>query len=909
MSVPSSNPSTADVIAVTTTTTSQSTTSPSSLSSSPPFKQSVEISASSSSSDFSYRMPPPALPCDGGCSCLCARNISYSINTSSPFCLFPTNSSAATLFRRKCNIVRCCETQELQQHSKQQLPHHVATPSSAVRRRLCGCSHQHNILSDVDVIVRPGQLVAIMGPSGSGKTTLLNAISGRLPIGESGDVSCCCFGCFSTTQRLLGNVCPTTTTTSKKTSAAKATGHIYLEGNKCTTRQLQSACSYVMQNDHLVDILTVEETLTMRAALRHPQKNKNERKQLVEDVMRQLDIDSLRNFKVGGGNENSRRDGLSGGEVRRVSIAVAVIDKHQLLVLDEPTTGLDSSLAYDVTVMLSKLAKGGEDPGGGYERQRRCRSGGMGIVMSVHQPSSRMMDMFDWLLLLHDNGRVAYQGRPSGVLSHFSSLGYLCPKQINTADFVMDLLGGDRAVRRAQQHQGTVTDEKQHTGRLVVDSAGLKGARPIRGGVVVITNDGGDCCINDNDVVGERVLFSEQETQLLPGAFRESDLATKLNDLLEIHSGGGRGKQQHTSTTATTCVPKDGEIPAGREAVCCCSDVEAEGLTQSGDVVAAAGTGGLGVSNSCSIRSRLSRWLNEFRWLCWRSSMQWWRQPVSRFSSEILVQLLLGLVVGASWFHMRGGEGRTGDLVGLFFTGGISGTKGEVLKQTSDVKDSVGLIFFISLLLSFLSFSTMITTTADRMLFNREVISGHLYSPSSFFVGKCLAETIPQHLPVCFFIIPLYFMSGLSMISQRQFIIFFLICHLTMFAAQSYAYFLAAALPSIRMVFLVAPLSLVLMTLFCGFLVNLEAMPSWVRWVQWVSFLKYSFSSMLLNQMPPSDTWGVMKASEWLTAMGLPPGQQDIYTHVGLLFAWGWIVRFAAFVALKCCNRSKGLEV
>eukprot|EP00922_Rhytidocystis_sp_ex-Travisia-forbesii_P056734 GHVS01083925.1.p1 GENE.GHVS01083925.1~~GHVS01083925.1.p1 ORF type:complete len:905 (+),score=140.48 GHVS01083925.1:263-2977(+) len=904
MSVPSCNPSTADVIAVTTTTTPQSTTSPSSSFSSfsPPFKHSTEICSSSSASDLSYNIPRNGIQGGGGgSSCLCARNISYSLNiSSSPFCLFP---NTIPLFRRRDHI-RCYDTKELQDSSKPQLPHNVPISSSALRRRRLGSSHHFDILQNVDVLVRPGQLVAIMGPSGSGKTTLLNAISGRLPIEASGgNVSCCCY-CLSTKRCPL----PPTTTTCTTTTTSKATGHIYLGGIKCTTRTLQNSCGYVMQNDHLVQALTVEETLTMRAALRHPHQNKNERKQLVDDVMRQLDIDSLRDIKIGGGNENSRRDGLSGGEVRRVSIAVAVIDKHKLLVLDEPTTGLDSSLAYDVTVMLNKLAKGADNNGGGWyegRQQRCCYSRSMGIVMSVHQPSSRMMDMFDWLLLLHDDGRVAYQGLPSCVLSHFSSLGYLCPKQINTADFVMDLLGGDRATRRAQQHKASLTDGRQLAGRLVVESVGsLK--KPTRDGVVI--TDGGDCCIID-DVVGERVLFSEQETQLLPGAFRESDLATELNDLLEIHSGGGRGKQQHTSTTATTCVPKDGEIPAGREAVCCCSDVEAEGLTQSGDVVAAAGTGGLGVSNSCSIRSRLSRWLNEFRWLCWRSSMQWWRQPVSRFSSEILVQLLLGLVVGASWFHMRGGEGRTGDLVGLFFTGGISGTKGEVLKQTSDVKDSVGLIFFISLLLSFLSFSTMVTTTDDRMLFNREVVSGHLYSPSSFFFGKCIAEIIPQHLPVCFFIIPLYFMSGMSMMSQRQFIIFLLICHLTMFAAQSYAYFLAAALPGIRVVFLVAPLSLVLMTLFCGFLVNLEAMPHWVRWVQWLSFLKYSFSSMLLNQMPPSDTWGVMKASEWLTAMGLPPGQQNIYTHLGLLFAWGWIVRFAAFSALKWCNRSKGLEV
>ncbi|CAK9155472.1 unnamed protein product [Ilex paraguariensis] len=116
--------------------------------------------------------------------------------------------------------------------------------------------------------------------------------------------------------------------------------------------------------------------------------------------------------------------GVSGGERKRVSIAHEMLINPSLLILDEPTSGLDSTTAYRLFSTLGTVAEKGKT-----------------VVTSVHQPSSRVYQMFDLVLVLSE-GRCLYFGKGSEAMSYFESVGFSPSFPMNPADFLLDLANG-----------------------------------------------------------------------------------------------------------------------------------------------------------------------------------------------------------------------------------------------------------------------------------------------------------------------------------------------------------------------------------------------------------------------------------------------------------------------------------
>ncbi|GFQ05348.1 ABC transporter g family member 9 [Phtheirospermum japonicum] len=190
-------------------------------------------------------------------------------------------------------------------------------------------------------------MVAMLGPSGSGKTTLLTALGGRLG-GGSG-----------------------------------LSGSITYNG-KPFSNAMKRNTGFVTQDDILYPHLTVAETLVYAALLRLPSTSltNDEKVQHAEAVMTQLGLSRCRDNIVGGGPFTR---GVSGGERKRVSIGQEMLINPSLLFLDEPTSGLDSTNALKLVSTLQELA---------------AADGGRTIVMTIHQPSSRLFYMFHKILLL-----------------------------------------------------------------------------------------------------------------------------------------------------------------------------------------------------------------------------------------------------------------------------------------------------------------------------------------------------------------------------------------------------------------------------------------------------------------------------------------------------------------------------
>ncbi|XP_072265876.1 ATP-binding cassette sub-family G member 5 [Pyxicephalus adspersus] len=241
------------------------------------------------------------------------------------------------------------------------------------------------ILRNVSFYMESGQIMAILGNSGSGKTTLLDAISGR--IGSKGT--------------LLGDV--------------------YVNGSQLKKEQFQDCFSYVLQHDSLLSYLTIRETLTYTALLALQKHSKDAIKKKVDSVMAELSLTHSADTVIGGRVFN----GISSGERRRVSIAAQLIQDPKIILLDEPTTGLDAMTANHIVLLLSELA-----------RKDRI------VIISIHQPRSELFRIFDKIAIM-SCGELVFCGNPQEMITFFDDCGYECPEHSNPFDFFVDLTSVD----------------------------------------------------------------------------------------------------------------------------------------------------------------------------------------------------------------------------------------------------------------------------------------------------------------------------------------------------------------------------------------------------------------------------------------------------------------------------------
>ncbi|XP_063235826.1 ATP-binding cassette sub-family G member 1-like [Bacillus rossius redtenbacheri] len=238
------------------------------------------------------------------------------------------------------------------------------------------------ILTGLSGEFRAGELTAIMGPSGAGKSSLLNILAGFKQRGAGGQVL------YNGEARRLGN-----------------------------SERFSALTCYIMQDDHLRSVFTARESMNMASSLKlgcgvSPAR----RQEQVEELLEMLGLTECR---------NTRCSRLSGGQRKRLSIALELINNPPVIFLDEPTTGLDSSSCSQCVSLLKLLAREGRT-----------------IVCTIHQPSALIFEMFDHLYTLA-RGRCFYQGDVAGLLPFLGQFGLHCPPYHNPADYLMDVATGD----------------------------------------------------------------------------------------------------------------------------------------------------------------------------------------------------------------------------------------------------------------------------------------------------------------------------------------------------------------------------------------------------------------------------------------------------------------------------------
>jgi len=200
--------------------------------------------------------------------------------------------------------------------------------------------------------------------------------------------------------------------------------------------------AYVEQEDCLYALSTVMETMDFAARLRLSRKiSAEERCARIDEVLRQLGLAHVKDTSVGGSSFNGALRGLSGGERKRLSIAVELVHSPRVLFLDEPTTGLDSYQALNVMQKLQAMAQEGRT-----------------VVVSIHQPRSSIFSLFTGVYVL-SQGSPVYAGSAEAATDYFAALGHPLPPRFNPADFMIDLVSVDQRDPEAQKQ----TEERIRT--------------------------------------------------------------------------------------------------------------------------------------------------------------------------------------------------------------------------------------------------------------------------------------------------------------------------------------------------------------------------------------------------------------------------------------------------------------
>lgn len=214
-----------------------------------------------------------------------------------------------------------------------------------------------------------------------------------------------------------------------------------------TVKQLKRKIAYITQSDSFFGHLTVRDQLTYTALLRLPQTLSTAEKHA--EVHRILTLFRLHKCA----DTQIRR--VSGGEKKRVNIGTELLTDPLLVLLDEPTTGLDSTSANALLRMLVGLASNSQKT----------------IVTSLHQPSSAMYQLFDSVLWLAD-ACVVYHGTPMDSITYLADCGYECPRGYNAADHWMDLLVEDTALHGGTLHKNETTTKVNDEERMSSEENG-----------------------------------------------------------------------------------------------------------------------------------------------------------------------------------------------------------------------------------------------------------------------------------------------------------------------------------------------------------------------------------------------------------------------------------------------------
>ena len=266
--------------------------------------------------------------------------------------------------------------------------------------------HSDNGMHDLSFTLRSGELLAIMGGSGTGKSTLLSILNGTLQPQQ---------------------------------------GTITINGHPIAEPAARNLIGFVPQDDLLIEELTVYDNLWFTARLCFEGMTDDELHRRVIKTLKDLGLDAAKDLKVG----SPINKFISGGQRKRLNIALELIREPAVLFLDEPTSGLSSADTEKVINLLKEQTFKGKL-----------------IVVNIHQPSSDVYKLFDRLWLLDRGGYPVFDGNPIDAITYFKEAAdyadadtSACPTCGNVnPEIVLNIID-----EKALTNSGQISDERKTT--------------------------------------------------------------------------------------------------------------------------------------------------------------------------------------------------------------------------------------------------------------------------------------------------------------------------------------------------------------------------------------------------------------------------------------------------------------
>jgi len=230
-----------------------------------------------------------------------------------------------------------------------------------VRDVTCRFRNNDIALDGLSFTVQRGEMVCVMGASGCGKSTLMRMLSGQFPPSH---------------------------------------GELLFNGRSlyANYETLRRYVTYVPQYDAFDEQLTIEENLDFAAAIRTPHLSRRERLRRIDGKLAELGLNERRDSVVG----SAQKKTLSGGERKRLNIGLDMISSADIFLFDEPTSGLSSKDSEHVIEII------------------RGMSHNKIVLVTIHQPTSRIFSMFHKALLLDKGGKIVFFGTPHEMLQYFA---------------------------------------------------------------------------------------------------------------------------------------------------------------------------------------------------------------------------------------------------------------------------------------------------------------------------------------------------------------------------------------------------------------------------------------------------------------------------------------------------------
>ncbi|KAJ0041499.1 hypothetical protein Pint_27769 [Pistacia integerrima] len=689
-------------------------------------------------------------------------------------------------------------------------------------------SQEVDLLHKITGYAPKGCITAVMGPSGAGKSTFLDAVAGRIASGS-------------------------------------LKGRVSLDGMEVSPSLIKRTSAYIMQEDRLFPMLTVYETLMFAADFRLGSISWSDKQQRVEKLIDQLGLTSARNTYIG--DEGTR--GVSGGERRRVSIGVDIIHGPFLLFLDEPTSGLDSTSAHSVIEKVHNIARSGST-----------------VILTIHQPSSRIQLLLDHLIILA-RGQLMYQGSPKDVTLHLNRMGRKVPKGENSIEYLIDVIQeydqselgvevltefartglkppplSDEEVSVSTIPPSPIPNRRSRLGMERPENQGKNNGRRLP----LQTNTHSPA---DNDFDHSVRSPYNNSSSRSPWSASQSGIVQTLR--FTPSSQRNDRKMQNPMSSSPGYYTYSSEMLAGTP-----TPHSSDYTVNENDYL----TPDIAPKNATQhFRPKFANSFLSETWILMRRNFKNIGRTPELFLSRLMVLTVMGFMMATMFMNPKVSmQGITNRLSFFIFT--------------------VCLFFFSSN-------DAVPAFIQERFIFIRET-SHNAYRASSYTIAGLIT-----YLP--FLLLQSAVYAGIvwkALNLRGSFPYFLLVLYVSLLSTNSFVVFVSSVVPNYILGYAAVIAFTALFFLFCGYFLNSDAIPGYWIWMNKISTMTYPYEGLLMNQYQTNDTFSqdggqTIRGFDILDSLHIKKEERDMWQKVFVMLGWAVFYRILFYIILRFFSKNQ----